>query len=200
MYWKRPQVLGVDLNRSESSRQPPFTPAANSWRTPPSQPRASLRSRASACGPRDSRNRASTSTAFPPVRRRLRKMPPTTTPSASTSKSSSFESPDGRLVDARFRMSGSWRGQVQSVTARRNSRPKGETIAFGGLVDTTSSSFCRLATDTSVSSREAPNSDAILIRASFVISPPTLALAHCRTNSGSTSDADPSRLRPHSAC
>jgi len=51
MYWKRPQVLGVDLNRSESSRQPPFTPAANSWRPPPSRPRASAHSRASACGP-----------------------------------------------------------------------------------------------------------------------------------------------------
>jgi hypothetical protein len=46
---KRPQVLGVDLNRSESSRQPPFTPAADSWRTPPSPPRASVRSRALAC-------------------------------------------------------------------------------------------------------------------------------------------------------
>jgi hypothetical protein len=47
---KRPEVLGVDLNRSGSSRQPvcPCTPAASSSRKPPSWPRASARTRASA--------------------------------------------------------------------------------------------------------------------------------------------------------
>src|SRR5262249_8681402 len=41
---KRPQVLGVDLKCSESSRQPACPrlslPPPSSWRTPPSQPRA----------------------------------------------------------------------------------------------------------------------------------------------------------------
>src|SRR6201987_196092 len=40
-------------------------PAASSWRTPPSRPRASPRSRASACGLRGARRRASTSTPAP---------------------------------------------------------------------------------------------------------------------------------------
>src|SRR5258708_5242004 len=43
-------------------------PAASSLRTRPSQPRASRHSRASACGPRDARRQASTSTAGLPAR------------------------------------------------------------------------------------------------------------------------------------
>jgi hypothetical protein len=43
------------------------TPAANFWRTRPLRPGASLGSRASACGPRGARTRASTSRTFPPA-------------------------------------------------------------------------------------------------------------------------------------
>jgi hypothetical protein len=42
-------------------------PAANSWRTPPSRPRASARSRASACDLRGARRQTSTSTTAPPA-------------------------------------------------------------------------------------------------------------------------------------
>ena len=45
--------------------------AASSSRIPPSQPRASARSRASACGPRESRRATSTSTAHRTARRWL---------------------------------------------------------------------------------------------------------------------------------
>jgi hypothetical protein len=80
------------------------TPAASPWRMPPSQPSASAHSRPSACGPRGARRPASTSTTFPPARR-LPWMRPTTTPSVSTSKSSSFHSPEEREVAARIRIS-----------------------------------------------------------------------------------------------
>ena len=78
------------------------TPAAKSWRTPPSRPRASARSRASAgvlVMPEGERPHPGL-----PHRHRCRlMMRPTTTPSASTSKSSSFHSPDGREAKARLR-------------------------------------------------------------------------------------------------
>jgi len=61
-----------------------ITLAASSWRTPPSRPRASPRSGASACDPRDARMLASISTAFRPAQRSpCLKMPSTTTPSVS---------------------------------------------------------------------------------------------------------------------
>jgi hypothetical protein len=81
-------------------------PAASFGRTPPSRPRASPRSRASVCGPRDGQRPASTSRASPPVPHAPFKIRPMTTPWVSTSKSSAFHSPEARPADARLRISG----------------------------------------------------------------------------------------------
>src|SRR5262249_40754548 len=72
------------------------TPAASSGRAPPSQPRASARSRKSACGLRGGHKPASHSHGWPTGAAAAFMMRQTTPPSASASKSSSFHSPDGR--------------------------------------------------------------------------------------------------------
>src|SRR6516165_8469091 len=62
-----------------------ITPAASSWRTPPSPPRASARSRGSACGPRGARKLAPTRaaraafSAFPAARLRCKQNGPFST-------------------------------------------------------------------------------------------------------------------------
>jgi len=82
-----------------------FMPAASSWRRPSWLPRASRHSRESACDLHGARTRASTSTTVPTGTAAAFMMRPTTTPSAKTSKSSSFHTPDGR-EPARSRPSG----------------------------------------------------------------------------------------------
>ena len=70
-----PLRRGFSFWNDSPRRQRGAIPAASTWRTPPSQPRASPRSRASACGLRGSRRPASTAMAGLPARPWLRPMP-----------------------------------------------------------------------------------------------------------------------------
>src|SRR5262249_11102366 len=78
-----------------------FIPDASFWRKPPSRPRASARSRASASGPRESQRATATFPADPPAFKNR----PTPAPAAMTAQASSFHWPDEREQFARLRIS-----------------------------------------------------------------------------------------------
>jgi hypothetical protein len=79
-------------------------PAASSLRMRPFRPRDSRHSRGWASGPHDVPNAKVHIHGVPTGEAAALKMRPTRTPSASTSKSSSFHSPEGRKAEARLRV------------------------------------------------------------------------------------------------
>jgi hypothetical protein len=80
------------------------TPAASFLRMPSWRPRGSRHSRGSDCDLRGAKRLSPISRRHPMGAALTLKMRPTISPSASTSKSSSFQSRERRLVDARWRM------------------------------------------------------------------------------------------------
>jgi hypothetical protein len=108
----------VGVQTAPGHRGLSFIRAASSSRTPPSRPRASQHGRASAFGLRGARKASVHIQGIPTGAALALMMRPTTAPTASTSKSSSFHWPDGRLVDARLRIS-RWPQSVRPIKGGR---------------------------------------------------------------------------------